>query len=138
MPRFLPSLLAALLATACVGDLANLVSLQKDLLEEFPGTEINVSVTERTLHVSMRNGTAVEMAEPEQVELARHVGRRVLSHYPRAHTMESISVSFGTAERAGPLALTNDSQRFRFTPAELEYTDEPAQGELVETAHSTF
>lgn len=129
---------AALLSTGCVSELANMVTLQKDLLEQYPGTEIQVTMRERShLQVTLLNGGTSGMSAGEQADFARSVGLRVLDHYPRAHLLHTISVGFGTAERTGPLALTRETERFNFTPAELASPGDPAAAELVEAAQST-
>jgi hypothetical protein len=110
----------ALVLGGCVGELADLVSLQRDLIAEYPGTEISVNVRDRAnLEISMRTAEPVERSEEEREAVARDVGRTVMEHYSGAARLQSITVVFGTTSGVGPAKIRRDGPSFSFTAEQL-------------------
>jgi hypothetical protein len=119
----------------CVGELADLVSLQRDLIAEYPGTEISINVRNRSnLEISMRTADTAERSEGEREAVAREVGRTVMEHYSGASRLESVTVVFGTTSGVGPATITRDGPSFSFTAEQLADSAETPTVEVIDRA----
>lgn len=128
---------ALLVLAGCVGDLASLVTLQKELLGQYPGTEVTVTINQREhLVITLRNGAVNDAAPEQQAEVARQVATYAYEHYPSATQLEDITVRFGTARRTGGLAITNDSGAYLFTAEDLAHGPEPQGEDMAEAVPS--
>ncbi len=126
---------AALVMVGCVGELADLVSLQRELLNSHPGTDITVTVRERGhLRINMRNSSAAELSEVEQEAIARAIGKLALEHYSGASRLSEISIVFGTIDRTGPLGITTDLDSYSYTPDQLADSAPSPPSDVVEAS----
>ncbi len=110
-----------------------MVSLQRELLEAHPGSDITVTVAERNhLRINMRNNSVTELSEPEQEAMARAIGRFTLEHYSGAARLSEISIVFGRIDRSGPFGITSDLDSYSYTPDQLSDSTPSPPSDVVE------
>lgn len=133
--RLLVAAAALVLAAGCVGDLADLVSLQRELLAAHPGADITVTVPGRGhLRINLRNSSAAELSEVEQEAMARAIGRLALDHYSGASRLSEISIVIGTVDRTGPIGITTDLDSYSYTPDQLADSTPSPPSDVVEVS----
>lgn len=105
-PRFLPILLILVnLLTLCgcgvISNITELASLRNQLLAEYPGEEINVTVqTDNHLIVSFINSPLNDQQLLQRFERAQRTALFVKRHYPGIDRLENIAVSFLKNEKS--------------------------------------
>lgn len=130
------ALFAVVALTGALGcaDLKDLLSLQRDLSRGFPGSAINVNVSNSAyLTIVFSNSPEAALPEPEQAAFARRVAEFVRDHYARYDQLQSIQVGFASVKGVG---VTFRSTRipYRFTPSELGPPQRPKEASAPKVA----